>query len=340
MDHTDQTSIDISLEDAHDHQILRTRSKKYLKTNSSNKSPSLKMERSQKRVNDVQDNAEIASSDRRNIALLLFLYTLQGIPLGMAASIPMFLQGRHVGYKQQAVFSLVYWPFSVKLLWAPIVDSMYITALGRRKTWLVPVQYLLGLFMIALSYNIDYLLGSNDGNDSSVDIETLTIIFFILNFLAATQDIAVDGWALTILSKGKVGHASTCNSVGQTAGYFIGNVVFLALESKDFCNKYLRLIPSDKGIVSIDQFFLYWGIIFVVTTTLVLLLKHEKAVTEVEMKELRKGIMHTYRQLTKILRLPAVTTYVLIIILCKVMYNFRLQSFPSIESPIVNFFNW
>lgn len=29
----------------------------------------------------------------------------------------------------------------------------------------------------------------------------LTLMFFCLNFLAATQDIAVDGWALTMLRK-------------------------------------------------------------------------------------------------------------------------------------------
>ena len=40
-------------------------------------------------------------------------------------------------------------------------------------------------------------------------------MFFFLNFLAATQDIAVDGWALTMLQRHNVGYASTCNSVGQ-----------------------------------------------------------------------------------------------------------------------------
>lgn len=33
------------------------------------------------------------------------------------------------------------------------------------------------------------------------DINVLLSVFFIANFLAATQDIAVDGWALTILKK-------------------------------------------------------------------------------------------------------------------------------------------
>jgi hypothetical protein len=43
------------------------------------------------------------------------------------------------------------------------------------------------------------------------------------------------------LFRENVGWASTCNSVGQTAGYFLGNIVFLALESKDFANRYVRL---------------------------------------------------------------------------------------------------
>lgn len=48
-----------------------------------------------------------------------------------------------------------------------------------------------------------------------------------------------------------MGYASTCNAVGQTAGYFLGNVVFLALESADFCNKYLRSVPQPTGILTL-----------------------------------------------------------------------------------------
>lgn len=39
--------------------------------------------------------------DRANIALLFFLYLLQGIPLGLSAAVPMILQNRKVSYKQQ-----------------------------------------------------------------------------------------------------------------------------------------------------------------------------------------------------------------------------------------------
>ena len=40
-------------------------------------------------------------SEIGNISLLLFLYVLQGIPLGLSASIPMILQNRGVSYKEQ-----------------------------------------------------------------------------------------------------------------------------------------------------------------------------------------------------------------------------------------------
>lgn len=184
-----------------------------------------------------------------SILLLLFLYVLQGIPLGLAGSIPLILQSKNISYTDQAFFSLVFWPFSLKLLWAPLVDAVYFRNFGRRKSWLVPTQYILGIFMIYLSTQVDRLLGNTDGR--APDVVALTVTFFLFEFLAATQDIAVDGWALTMLSRENVGYASTCNSVGQTAGYFLGNVLFLALESADFCNKYLRFQPQPRGIVTL-----------------------------------------------------------------------------------------
>jgi hypothetical protein len=39
--------------------------------------------------------------DEWNIAILFFLYVLQGIPLGLSSAIPMYLQNRGVSYRQQ-----------------------------------------------------------------------------------------------------------------------------------------------------------------------------------------------------------------------------------------------
>jgi PAT family acetyl-CoA transporter-like MFS transporter 1 len=109
--------------------------------------------------------------DKLNIALLLFLYLLQGIPLGMAASIPLILQTYGATYSQQATFSFAFWPFSLKLLWAPVVDSLYFKKFGRRKTWLIPIQYLIGIVMITLSFRINNILITTDNKPSMFDIQ-------------------------------------------------------------------------------------------------------------------------------------------------------------------------
>jgi hypothetical protein len=89
--------------------------------------------------------------DYGNIALLLLLYFLQGIPLGLTGSLPFILTTRKVSYADQGTFSFAFWPFSLKLLWAPIVDSIFFKRFGRRKSWLIPIQYLIGIFMIFFS---------------------------------------------------------------------------------------------------------------------------------------------------------------------------------------------
>lgn len=68
----------------------------------------------------------------------------------------------------------------------------------------------------------------------------LTLIFVTLVFCSATQDIAVDGWALTLLSEENLSYASTSQTIGLNTGYFLSFTVFLALNSANFwCARYV-----------------------------------------------------------------------------------------------------
>lgn len=62
----------------------------------------------------------------------------------------------------------------------------------------------------------------------------LTITWTSLVFFAATQDIAVDGWALTLLSDDAKAYASTAQTIGLNTGYFASYTVFLAFNSETF----------------------------------------------------------------------------------------------------------
>lgn len=239
--------------------------------------------------------------DKFHVLVLFFLYILQGIPLGLKDAIPLILSNKNVPYKEQATYSISSYPFSMKILWAPLVDSLYVARFGRRKSWLVPVQYLIGIMMLICSQYVTRLLGDSDDPDEALkpDVGTLTAMFFILNFLAATQDVAVDGWALTMLKPKNVGYASTCNSVGQTTGWCLGYILYTSLEG--------------YGVVTLSQFLLFWGIVFLITTTGIAIFKKEKNTSSVApesdeavIAEPELGMVETYKILWKIIRHPLI----------------------------------
>lgn len=56
---------------------------------------------------------DISRDDMFGLMVILFLYVLQGVPLGLTFCVPMVLQDAGIGYSDQAIFSLAIWPFSL-----------------------------------------------------------------------------------------------------------------------------------------------------------------------------------------------------------------------------------
>lgn len=135
---------------------------------------------------------DLPMQDRRNFLFLVLLYFLQGIPMGLASGSVPFLLKKHLSYGQIGVFSLAAYPYSLKLLWSPIVDAVWNPRIGRRKSWIMPIQICSGLGMIYLGSRIKEMMVSAGASDGS-GVWTFTWWWFFLVFLCATQDIAVDG---------------------------------------------------------------------------------------------------------------------------------------------------
>ena len=74
--------------------------------------------------------------------------------MGISASVSFILQEKGASYSEQAIFSLASWPFSLKVLWAPLVDSLYFKSVGQRKSWLLPLQTLVGLTLLWTSSHL------------------------------------------------------------------------------------------------------------------------------------------------------------------------------------------
>jgi PAT family acetyl-CoA transporter-like MFS transporter 1 len=135
---------------------------------------------------------ELSQKDRRNFLLLVLLYFLQGIPMGLAMGSVPFLLKSVVSYSSIGVFSLAAYPYSLKLLWSPIVDAVWTPRLGRRKSWILPIQCVSGVSMLWLGSVVNKMM-EYAGEKDSGGIWNFTFWWFALVFLCATQDIAVDG---------------------------------------------------------------------------------------------------------------------------------------------------
>lgn len=171
-------------------------------------------------------------NDGFKLFILLLLYVMQGLPMGLASAIPILLQREGLGFGAKGTFSLASWPYSIKILWAPVVDAIWMKSMGRRKSWILPAQMLTGVVMVYAGLGIDAQLGTDT---EGINVPWLTSVFFVLYLLAATQDIAVDGWALTLLSPATRSLAASCNVVGQTIGVILTQTLLLAVTDPATC---------------------------------------------------------------------------------------------------------
>ncbi|CCG81312.1 SD08430p [Taphrina deformans PYCC 5710] len=252
----------------------------------------------------------LTTKDKHALALLIVLYCLQGVPLGLTmGSLPYLLQPK-LTYASIGVFSLASYPYSLKLLWSPIVDAIYNTKLGRRKSWILPVQATVGVSLLYIANNVDHWVDT-----ASTNLYTLTTFFFLLVLLCATQDIAVDGWALTLLSEENLSYASTAQTVGLNTGYFLSFTVFLAFQSPEFANTYFRSAAqqSDVGFVTLSGYMAACGWATLAVTVFLLFIKKEAKETSVT-----DSVMAVYDSIWAVSKLPQVRVFMLIHLIAKI----------------------
>lgn len=270
--------------------------------------------------------------DRPAFLLLTLLYLLQGVPVGLAfGSVPFILKSK-LTYVQVGIFSFASYPYSLKLLWSPIIDALYLPRVGRRRSWIIPIQTVSGLTLLFLGLKIDRLLA-----EPELHLKTITTYFFLLVFFCASQDIAVDGWALTCLSPDSLSFASTAQTIGMNTGYFSSFTIFLALSSPDFSNKYLRSVPQETGLFTLGNYLIFWGCMYLIVTGILLFVpedpphlakrqlvgrSHEKSISKPSnIKSTWQSLKKVYLSMYEVLKLRNIQTLVVILLFAKLGFQ-------------------
>lgn len=154
-------------------------------------------------------------------ALLFMLYLSQGLPFGFqATALPVLLRERGISLTAIGFAGVLAAPWFLKPLWAPLVDRYWSERIGRRRSWIIPLQTLMVITM--LTSVLVFASGL---------VAPLLVCIFFMNFFAATQDIAVDGLAVDILEHNELGPGNAAQVAGYKAGMVMGGGILVWLSS-------------------------------------------------------------------------------------------------------------
>ncbi|MBA3546990.1 MAG: MFS transporter [Nannocystis sp.] len=147
----------------------------------------------------------------KKLTLLGSLYLAQGLPDGFfRQTLPVMLRREGVSLEGIGLATLLMLPWGLKFLWAPLVDRHGSPRFGRRRSWIVPLQVTAIATMLLLAQA-----------EPQRGLAPLLCGVLLINFVAATQDIAADGLAVALLRPEERGLG---NGV-QVAAYRLGMIL-------------------------------------------------------------------------------------------------------------------
>jgi len=141
--------------------------------------------------------------DRRFLVLLGLGFSA-GVPLPLVAGqvLRQWFTESGLSLTDIGLTALIGLAYSLKFLWAPVLDGTVPPALGRlgrRRGWLLPIQALLIVAILAT--------GLTDPGTGALATAGLAAL---VAFLSASQDIVVDAHRIEILEEGEQGYGLAC----------------------------------------------------------------------------------------------------------------------------------
>ena len=152
--------------------------------------------------------------------------------LGISAQAPINLIGgllmlwataSGLDLKSVGIFAAVTLPYSLKFLWAPLIDRIdlpWAKTMGRKRAWCL-------LFQLCIVAGLFFISNLNP----KIDILPLFFGCLFIAICAASQDLALDGLRIDILSGDDLTAGTVTKEFGARLGYFCATAGMIALSS-------------------------------------------------------------------------------------------------------------
>ena len=152
------------------------------------------------------------------VLIVLFLGFSSGLPLALSGStLLVWMREAGVDLKTIGLFALVGTPYTLKFLWAPLVDALHVPlftrAFGRRRGWLLFSQLLLIIAILLLAMT-----------DPARSPFYVALGALLVATTSSTQDIVVDAFRVESLPESE----QAAGMAAYVAAYRIGMLVSTA----------------------------------------------------------------------------------------------------------------
>lgn len=168
-----------------------------------------------------------SSPERMSWAVLLNGRLWLAALMGFAGGVPLYLTltvlqawlvAEDISITTIGLLGLVGFPYSIKFLWAPLLDRFKPLALGRRRGWLLISQLALAASIVGLGLQ-----------DPSSSIWGVVIASYFVTFFSATQDIVIDAYRRESLPDSVQGVAASYYTYGYRLGMLLAGAGGLIL---------------------------------------------------------------------------------------------------------------
>ena len=160
---------------------------------------------------------------QQKIVVIFFLGFSSGLPFPLVYStLSFWLAEAGVELSTLSTFAWLGFAYSLKFIWAPLVDSLRIPVLtrvlGRRRSWMLVAQLSIGLSLLALS-----------GIDPTEHIEAFALVALAVAFSSATQDIVIDAYRIECAESRMQGVLAAAYQYGYRVAMLVSMAGALAL---------------------------------------------------------------------------------------------------------------
>ena len=179
----------------------------------------------------------------RRIGIMLPLGFASGLPLALTSgTLQAWLTVVGLDLKTIGIFTLVGLPYTLKFLWAPLMDRLVPPWLGRRRGWMLVMQLCVALGLAAMAVT-----------GPSQRPEILGVLALVVAFLSASLDIVFDAYRTDLLLRPERGFGAAVWVNGYRCALLVASAGALLLADRiGWQNTYLLLAAlMAAGIVTI-----------------------------------------------------------------------------------------